>query len=54
MVILASSRNTGLILFQYSLCRVVLMVEFSQLQAGHFLVFQYSLCRVVLMVQLQV
>ena len=36
--------------FQYSLCRVVLMVRSARLPArsdGH---FQYSLCRVVLMV----
>ena len=41
---------SGGFLFQYSLCRVVLMVfRFSPLPA-HQTFFQYSLCRVVLMV----
>ena len=59
-VLALSSRFDGLLFwlfrlavclsFQYSLCRVVLMVEvaFSQLIDGTN--FQYSLCRVVLMV----
>ena len=40
----------GLVFFQYSLCRVVLMVV-SILSVDHpTQLFQYSLCRVVLMV----
>ena len=38
--------------FQYSLCRVVLMVTFDNHTAPADVDFQYSLCRVVLMVQL--
>ena len=39
------------LLFQYSLCRVVLMVAVpDQHMVGEVFVFQYSLCRVVLMV----
>ena len=41
-------RNLGL--FQYSLCRVVLMVWKTPTSAGLSTRFQYSLCRVVLMV----
>ena len=37
-------------LFQYSLCRVVLMVSVCDRIAEIFFTFQYSLCRVVLMV----
>ena len=50
MVIPFGERTPPLTKFQYSLCRVVLMVEdLSDLeeQVGR---FQYSLCRVVLMV----
>ena len=36
--------------FQYSLCRVVLMVYLCRHPLDGLLVFQYSLCRVVLMV----
>ena len=36
--------------FQYSLCRVVLMVETEAQSAAIEYLFQYSLCRVVLMV----
>ena len=36
--------------FQYSLCRVVLMVESKPAGVGTVNRFQYSLCRVVLMV----
>ena len=36
--------------FQYSLCRVVLMVICSRLYCHTISCFQYSLCRVVLMV----
>ena len=36
--------------FQYSLCRVVLMVVPTRIGATSPFVFQYSLCRVVLMV----
>ena len=35
--------------FQYSLCRVVLMVELHNQLTEYLLSFQYSLCRVVLM-----
>ena len=38
--------------FQYSLCRVVLMVEMDTASSCHQRCFQYSLCRVVLMVSL--
>ena len=38
-------------LFQYSLCRVVLMVGKRGTGAAGAAVFQYSLCRVVLMVR---
>ena len=34
-----------LMFFQYSLCRVVLMVGASAIASGHVLLFQYSLCR---------
>ena len=36
--------------FQYSLCRVVLMVLMGAVASGAEGIFQYSLCRVVLMV----
>ena len=60
-VLALSSRFDGLISpfmtnyhgfrFQYSLCRVVLMVlALSASNATQFVFFQYSLCRVVLMV----
>ena len=38
------------VIFQYSLCRVVLMVADAIVSAALIIVFQYSLCRVVLMV----
>ena len=41
------SQSTG---FQYSLCRVVLMVKQRGFCVRIYLIFQYSLCRVVLMV----
>ena len=37
--------------FQYSLCRVVLMVLAASKRVLRGLLFQYSLCRVVLMVE---
>ena len=37
--------------FQYSLCRVVLMVRNAAAKSGRTVAFQYSLCRVVLMVR---
>ena len=37
-------------IFQYSLCRVVLMVAWTAAFRRHLIYFQYSLCRVVLMV----
>ena len=37
-------------IFQYSLCRVVLMVALSVSGTAELAAFQYSLCRVVLMV----
>ena len=43
----------GVFDFQYSLCRVVLMVDCPQQYAAPVAVFQYSLCRVVLMVLLK-
>ena len=39
--------------FQYSLCRVVLMVESMLRATAGYSNFQYSLCRVVLMVVVQ-
>ena len=46
----AFSMRSALKLFQYSLCRVVLMVDGQRVSAGVQTAFQYSLCRVVLMV----
>ena len=40
-------------IFQYSLCRVVLMVLDTSSATGRFFLFQYSLCRVVLMVRIR-
>ena len=40
--------------FQYSLCRVVLMVALPTTAREAVLLFQYSLCRVVLMVRWRV
>ena len=50
MVVLGKCGGSGVFVFQYSLCRVVLMVEYSQATHGTQPAFQYSLCRVVLMV----
>ena len=38
------------VMFQYSLCRVVLMVYAKAAEIAARVEFQYSLCRVVLMV----
>ena len=40
--------------FQYSLCRVVLMVKSYFTWHAGYMIFQYSLCRVVLMVTLRI
>ena len=50
MVVSAALIIVGAAVFQYSLCRVVLMVEMLGKMRGGWAVFQYSLCRVVLMV----
>ena len=50
MVALRNALDFASWVFQYSLCRVVLMVLRSLLLWGSLLGFQYSLCRVVLMV----
>ena len=51
MVDVYAPAEADMITFQYSLCRVVLMVEFNILcNAEVATEFQYSLCRVVLMV----
>ena len=41
-------------LFQYSLCRVVLMVTIEVVVYFAICLFQYSLCRVVLMVSVEI
>ena len=50
MVLGSGQHNLQLGHFQYSLCRVVLMVRAGNANLRQYLLFQYSLCRVVLMV----
>ena len=50
MVVVAKLGQGLPLTFQYSLCRVVLMVYMYGEENGIFVDFQYSLCRVVLMV----
>ena len=50
MVRLVHDSSTCALLFQYSLCRVVLMVCPAAIRNTDQNTFQYSLCRVVLMV----
>ena len=53
MVGLDSPHPAGMVSFQYSLCRVVLMVLLVVRNPLTARGFQYSLCRVVLMVMCQ-
>ena len=50
MVDYVTLNKAAQLIFQYSLCRVVLMVRYSTEQRRKQRNFQYSLCRVVLMV----
>ena len=54
MVIASLQLLPGELGFQYSLCRVVLMVLYIPHLLSEIRQFQYSLCRVVLMVTLSI
>ena len=54
MVFLQCHASLLMEFFQYSLCRVVLMVGVAEQAAHRVRYFQYSLCRVVLMVSARV